>query len=283
MLSRRRLLGTVVLTLALARQGAGSAADSSPTKSDVPPFQLQVSPGCVRPGGLLRAVLMGSAEYKTKGPIISSPEYRALILGSPEYLRAYFDAHGLTQLGFFDVFTEADIQKHSFFDIFFEELGKPGARQKLSLVCGFLTPVSIELLMQMPPATDRTVQGGGILIPQVDGKLLAGAPVMAAEPDAAIQHALGSGEGVTSFFDILIESWSWGNSLAATRGRNDRRVLLQQGRLILDTAGEAEASALHKAPGLDSPELERVGLDLFGRLRDDLERLMMVKLNGAPN
>ena len=136
-------------------------------------------------------------------------------------------------------------------------------------------------LMQMPEAKvvkGKGPRGGGLILHESSGKMSVSTPVLGTDPDSPMELGAGSGWGISSFFDVFTElSMAPGG---ASPSPKYRRVLLQQGRLILETA---EAAAGHPIQGLDSPEAERMAaLDIIHRLCDDLGRLLMLELSPRP-
>jgi hypothetical protein len=273
MLSRRGFLGTVLLTLAFAHQVAGSAAAETITR---PEIQIQVSPACIQPGGLLHVTITPS-----------SPEFRQKMIRSPEYRAAFFDVFtewGITRSAFFDVFTELSVARQGFFDIFVEWDVAPGTapeRSRCMCVCGYRTRTSIELLIQLPAGKvvkGKGPRGGGLILHESSGRMIASTPVLGTDPKSPIELGEASGWGISSFFDVFTEL-----SLAPGEPNPSPRiplVLLHQGRLICDAA---EAAAGHAIRGLDAPEAEkRVALDVLDHLCDDLDRLWIFDLTRRP-
>jgi hypothetical protein len=267
---RPSLIGAAVLALSLglARQSAaqvGGVAQGTVdavTKPVDPQVRIQISPRCAQPGGVLHVTL--------------EP-------GSPERIGSFFDIFTERSFrpSFFDVFTEFGLRfRPAFFDVFLEMDARPDDPSSkpetvpLSLVCGFLTPGSIELLMQCPASLGGAGGGGGaggvISVRCADGTC-ATAPVLTESPKSPIQHSLGSGQGICSFFDVFTELAFDGSGANTAKYR---RVLLQQGRLILQTAGDAELDALALLFAGDS----RLILSRHGHqiLMDDLDRQLVM-------
>jgi hypothetical protein len=243
MLLRPMLFGAaaLALSLCLARPSAAQGTARVFPNGQTIPIQIRCSPRSVQPGGLVHV------------SIVSSPEYRAILMGSAEYRAAFFDIFfdELSRPAFFDVFTEFDLQKRpAFFDVFCEvnvrpwdPTSKPEV-SRLRCVCAYLTPISIELLMQCPASIGGAGGGGGlggiISLRCADGTC-ATTPVLTESPKSPIQHALCSDQGICSFFDVFTELAFDGSSAKTPKYR---KVLLQQGRLLLDLGGDAEMSSL---------------------------------------
>src|SRR5262249_50524110 len=144
---RPRSFGTVLLALGLGLSFPGAAqADGPVTKPDPMPIQIQISPACPQPGGLLHVTILAS-----------STEYRSHMIRSPEYRSSSSAIFSLARCGpaLLDGFSAVTLKfRVPLSDVFAELTMSPGmgpvTLQKLTPICGFLTLNTIEMLVQMP-------------------------------------------------------------------------------------------------------------------------------------
>jgi hypothetical protein len=262
--------GTVFLALGLGLSFPGAAlAAPDPT-----PIQIQVSPACPQPGGLLHVTILAS-----------SPEYRSHMLSSPEYRAAFFDIFidARFRPAFFDIFFEDYLKSRpAFFDIFTELTLGPGTGpvtlQKLTPICGFLTLDSIEMLVQRPTSGGGGGAGGlgglgGVISLRRGDTTLASAPMMPSSSASPIPHTLSSGEALSSFFDVFTE---WGIARNDRRSPQPTRVMALDANAVLRKAGDAETTALRLL--YENDGRASLARDLLRCLQNDLSRQVITAL-----
>jgi hypothetical protein len=206
------------------------------------------------------------------------------------FFDVFVDIDPALRPAFFDIFVGDDFRfRPSFFDVFCEiRKGSEGTFDtemlQLSLVGGFLSPSSMELLMQMP-MTGGGGGGGGAILLQRKGMTLAMAPVMLLDESSAMRHVLDSGHAIDSFFDVFTELSLAGGGAGQPGQGSLRRIgsffdvftELRRGRLILRKAGDAEMLAL-RARFRESPTRRSLAADVLRTLLDDLETQLMLDL-----
>jgi hypothetical protein len=103
---------------------------------------------------------------------------------------------------FFDVFFDAGRFRPAFFDVFYASETETEL-VPLALVGGIRMRDSYELLVQMP--LEGLKPGDGSVIVMLDGKPVAKTPMRIQPLSSPVLHVLGSGQGISSFFDIFTE------------------------------------------------------------------------------
>lgn len=251
----------LAMALSLAQTRTVLAADGAVTKPEPPPIQVTVAPPCVQSYGLIHVSITPA-----------SPEYRQKMMGSAEYRAAFFDIfYGELRFrpAFFDVFVADDLRtRPAFFDVFVELDLPPGATpvapRKLALVCGFLTPTSVELLMQTPRCESRRTRSGIVMVMD-DRRVMASTPVMLFDPLTPRQHVLASCQGIASFFDVFTEITIDEPGVHLTA--RQRALLAHEATHVLQNGRRAELNALQMI-STDVKEIRRAATLLHVVLAD---------------